>query len=535
MKASMDNSIMSTKPRVFTVFLCAAALALLIGCGQGADDSGSYYDSISLMPEDAAGPEVEPKPVYELDLSGENGVDLAQLAEYPQLKRLDLHGLGLDDLSAVTGCVGLEWLDLRGNMIDCDEYDAIAAALPMCEILWDVPLGGESYDCTVAELTLPDVDGAELEKLHYFTALGYVDATAVTDACAVAEISKALPECRFDWCVTLCGATYSAHTAELDLSGVENGSTDMLAPLAWFSGLEKADLRNWSLTLDEMNGIADSVPDTECVFSFTFAGQAVDSTVTELDIRGSTLSGTEDVMPYLRFMPQLTYLDMCGCGLSNEQMEELCQAYPNVKFVWIVQMRKWSLRTDTVAYSTKNASDSAVKLTTEDIQVLRYCTDLVALDLGHHLIDDISVIGELTELRALVLVDNLFSDLTPLEKLTKLEFVELYANPNITDIMPLVRHPSLKEINLSKCPGITDFLPFAEMTGIEMLYMNDTCCDDAMLEALRAALPNAVVHCDSIYSNGNGWRDSQRYKAMFAMFDGNFIHELFLDPESTKQ
>ena len=67
-----------------------------------------------------------------------------------------------------------------------------------------------------------------------------------------------------------------------------------------------------------------------------------------------------------------------------------------------------------------------VRLTSADIEVLKYCTDLQALDLGHQAITDISVIGDyLTQLRILILVDNKVNDLTPLSKLKHLHYLEL--------------------------------------------------------------------------------------------------------------
>lgn len=472
--------------KIFFCLFCTICITAFAGCSVPEQDiiSDTTADAVDTQtaPSDnsadnsAEAPDTTTteviEPITQLDLTLSTSGDLSRLSDYPQLESLNIKGRGFDDFAPIVQCKQLKWLDARGNSMTSAAYDALASALPECEILWDVPLLGNTYENTCETITLPEAESVTMEEL---------------------------------------------------------------SNIRYLPALKSLDLRQWRFTPAEMDAISALAPQAELLFSFTLAGIETDSTAESLDISGQTIENFEEFMICLRFMPQLTYLDMCNCGLDDSQMEELQSSFPNVKFVWIVHMLKWSLRTDTVAFSTKNASDSAVKLCTEDIQVLRYCTDLVALDLGHQLIDDISVIGQLTNLKALVLVDNIFSDLTPLNSLTKLEFVELYANPNITDITPLIAHPSLKEINISKCPGITDFSPFLEMDSIEMLYMNDTSCSMDMLYSLRQAHPDALIHCESRYSNGNGWRNSQRYKAMFAMFDGNFIHELFLDPESTGQ
>ena len=64
-------------------------------------------------------------------------------------------------------------------------------------------------------------------------------------------------------------------------------------------------------------------------------------------------------------------------------------------------------------------------MTSKDIQVLKYCTDLQALDLGHQRITDLSVIGNyLKDLRILILADNKVSDVSPLANLKHLHYLQ---------------------------------------------------------------------------------------------------------------
>ena len=69
--------------------------------------------------------------------------------------------------------------------------------------------------------------------------------------------------------------------------------------------------------------------------------------------------------------------------------------------------------------------------------MLKYCTDLRALDIGHQAITDLSVIGEhLTELRVLIIADNKVTDLTPLSNLRHLHYLEFFVN-RVSDLSPL--------------------------------------------------------------------------------------------------
>ena len=412
-----------------------------------------------------------PPPVTVLSWSEvEGGLDA--LAEYTELKSLDLRGCDADPSTlpqALAPLQKLEELDLRGIALATEDYDRIRELLPQCRIHWDVPLLGQRWDSTSEALTFP---AAERES-----------------ACE-----------------------------------------ELLAVLPLFPDLKTADLQEMTLTDEEMAALFDALPGVELRFRFTLLGHELDYDTEELDLGRTAVRDLADFRAHLRYLPKLRYVNMYASPLSDTEMAGLREEYPRIKFVWTVHLGKWSLRTDAVAFSTKNASDSAVKLHDEDIAPLRFCTDLIALDLGHHQISSLEVIGELSTLKALILVDNLISDLSPLENLTRLEFLELYANPLITDVTPLLHMPALRELNISKCYGIADFTPFTEMPGVEKLYMNDTACDLETLALLRQAHPEADIECESKYSNGLGWRSSRRYKAAVAMFERkDYVHELFQD------
>ena len=112
-------------------------------------------------------------------------------------------------------------------------------------------------------------------------------------------------------------------------------------------------------------------------------------------------------------------------------MDALNKAYPDVKFVWMVhigRIKTWDIRTDITCFSSLMYGPSYGANQDYFEPLFRYCTDLVALDLGHNQINDISLITNLKKLQILILTDNDIVDISPLAELKNLEFLEINMN-----------------------------------------------------------------------------------------------------------
>ena len=147
-------------------------------------------------------------------------------------------------------------------------------------------------------------------------------------------------------------------------------------------------------------------------------------------------------------MPYLKKIDMCGCELSDSEMEQLCNEYPDIKFVWMLHFGRWSLRTDAVAFSALNSNGEECYTQVHYAPIFKYCTDLRALDLGHSLITDISAIFSLKKLRAVILTDNKIRNIDAFAELKDLEFIEMNARNKVSSLEPLRNLDNLKYINL---------------------------------------------------------------------------------------
>ena len=115
-------------------------------------------------------------------------------------------------------------------------------------------------------------------------------------------------------------------------------------------------------------------------------------------------------------------------------------------------------------------------LTNQDIEPLRYMTNLTMLGLGNdglsprgNQITDLSPLADLTNLELLRLDSNQITDLTPLAGLTNLTWLDLWNN-QITDLAPLAGLANLIWLHLSS-NQISDLTPLAGLTNLTSLNL----------------------------------------------------------------
>lgn len=253
-------------------------------------------------------------------------------------------------------------------------------------------------------------------------------------------------------------------------------------------------------------------------------GVLVNSSISFLDFNKKQIADFNTFVNELGQFPFLTRVEMCGSNLSNEQMEFLQNTYPNIKFVWSLRLGNyWTVRTDQVAFSTNKGPGP--NLTSADVEQLKYCTDMVALDLGHNRISDISFLYHMPKLRILILVDNRVSDLTPVASCKDLVYLETFVNP-IKDVTPITNLVNLLDLNISY-NRFTDIQPILHKPRLERLFVSHTGLSMAQIQELQAEYPNLHVEYQVKESIDGGWRKVPRYRAMRTMFKTNTVSELF--------
>lgn len=250
----------------------------------------------------------------------------------------------------------------------------------------------------------------------------------------------------------------------------------------------------------------------------TFGKFSADSEATALDLGKVVVSDYDAFCRFLDQFPKLKKVNMFATKIRAKQIDMLAKRYPNVEFGWTMLIvgkdHKHTVRTDATAFSTLH-NDRSSKHNSSDFELLKYCKNLKALDIGHNNVKDLTFLKNLPELRVLIVACNAITDITPIASLEHLEYLELFKN-NITDITPLSGLTSLLDLNIC-FNRIKDWTPIYPLKKLGRLwiynsnnYSNDKPVPKKVVTALKEALPS--THIDSThYSTMGGWREHPHY------------------------
>ena len=334
--------------------------------------------------------------------------------------------------------------------------------------------------------------------------------------------------------VQIGGLRFDSGATALNLREVTGFSADaLIAMLRAFESLDLVALPS-DFTQQDVDAFSAAYPNVSLPGTAEAFGRSFDQGAEEIDLSGISMESDEPVRALIGDLPFVRTVVMCDCGLSDEQMDALRSEYPGVKFVWVVKIGSRKLRTDAIGFSTKNPSKytnpnssdaynqsvkTAERLKEGDIEALRYCTDLEALDLGHNYLTDrdLAVISGLTKLKILILADNKITDISALTTLKDLEYIELFMN-EIPDLSPLTELKNLVDVNVCKV-GVTDLSPLYELTSVRRLWyaLNPVSREEA--KRLADALPDCLCNYTVKSSTDGGWREDPRYQWMRAYFN----------------
>lgn len=246
-----------------------------------------------------------------------------------------------------------------------------------------------------------------------------------------------------------------------------------------------------------------------------------DTSATALDLGEMQVKKLDAFIEYLGQFPNLQQVDMFATRVYPASMDKLAQAFPQVEFGWTMRIGDHWVRTDATAFSTLHGNSDR-QHTEEDFRYLKYCRNLLALDIGHNAVRDVSFLYDLPKLKVLILACNQIEDITPVGSLTELEYLELFKN-DILDISPVQHCTKLLDLNIC-FNHISDWSALEGLDRLERLWLfnsNNWSDKDPVpqeaIEALKAALPDCQIDSTS-YSTLGGWRDHKRYYVVYNMF-----------------
>ena len=426
----------------------------------------------------------------------------------PQTTELHVQALAEEEMDALTYLPNLKLLDV-GSWEDYPRIRALQEAYPHCTVRYRVNIAGEQWDSDAVSLLLEDADVQELmEKLVWFEKLESVLLTGrVPDQAELQQLQRQYPEVFFLWKMDAMGMTLETDLETLDLTGVAlDNAREVEQLLPYFPKLNLVLLNGYCLPQEELVALAARYPQIRFTFELVFGDYVLRTDMEEIDISNTPLESTAQVEEFLPCFHNLKKVVMCQCGIPSEEMDALNQKYENIRFVWSVDLAGMQLRTDAV-YFTPNKW--GISCDDENIYDLRYCTDMICVDIGHHVkVRNCEWVRYMPDLKYLIIAETGISDLSPLENHESLIYLELFLS-KVKDYSPLVTCRKLEDLNLCYTQG--DAKSIGEMTWLKRLWWSGSWAGRKYLED---KLPDTYKEFLSISSTGRGWREGQNYYDM---------------------
>lgn len=431
---------------------------------------------------------------------------------YPEdTTRLTVTTLDLGDVQDLARFPRLKTL----NAVGCQDYAQLmllAKTLPDCEILYTVPLGEDVYDQDTTYLQLANADIAQLQKLlPYLPQVKEILLTGelpeMADIQSLAEIS---PNAVIRWQGTYRGFDLYMEAIHFEIGLPMKTAGEVAALLAYLPRLEVLDIRHCDLPVEEVAALCQQFPQVQCLYqkNLTIGGITVSTYAEEIDISGANITA-EEMEALLPNFTNLRKVVMRNCGIDNETMDALNRRHQDILFVWDVNLGPYvTVRTDITGFIPYKFHRN---FSQEDLYNLRYCTELIALDVGHQNLTNCEFVRYMPKLKYLILADTDIQDLTPLTGLENLVFLEIFMT-YLTDYTPLPTLTNLKDLNLTATYG--DYQIIAQMPWLERCWWGAMPLTKEQMAYLKESCPNTQFVFNNYESTGNGWRQGKYYYEM---------------------
>ncbi len=460
-------------------------------------------------------------------------------------------------------------LDLRGQDISIAHYEKLSRRMPQVEVRWDVPLSSGIYADDAAEITLSSLTKEDVKHMDHLTVLEVVDARSCQDYDQLLALMERRPEVEVRYTVTIGGADYPQDTTRLEVQafeaseldqlqyltaletvictggeasamtelqayckshsldfGVEIGGTAILdteknvtleqageadlALLGLLTEVESIHLERPNASAESLLALWEQYPEADISWSMEILGEMHSTQEEELDLSNQVITSIEEVETALRYFPGIQTVFLGQQNLDNEELAAYRdRVRDQYKVVWVVQLgNKLTSRTDATTFMPLR--EKVFYFLDDEAYNLRYCEDMVCLDIGHMAIRDLTFLEYMPHLKYLILAHTEVTNIESLRHCKELVFLELDWSC-VKDYSPLVDCTALEDLNLGKT--YCDITPILEMTWLKNLWMID-CGTRSAYIASQNMPETTTVTVSGTSTVGSGWRNLPNYYAM---------------------
>jgi len=413
------------------------------------------------------------------------------------------------------------------NAEGCTDYEALELLRqrrPELEVIYSVTLSSGNFSWDVDTLVLNSISQEDIRHLEYLPNLKSV----TLGVGSYVEHNVGLLRNYLTNAGLKFGVVIGSQILwDTDTLQEVNDITEEELELLDYLYVPQVKLVNPKVSWEAILSLKDRNPHAKISWQVSIGDLTFDETTTEVDLTMVEITDLAEVEQKLACLPNLTQVTFGLCGIDDPEWgnskselaaspiaNEDMSAYRDrvrgdYKVVWTLRLGpSIALRSDADNFMPNHFRVGI--LPDSYAYNLRYCEEMVCLDVGHMTLTDISFVEFMPNLKYFILAWTEVQYIEPIRTCKNLVFLEL-DNSCIRDISPLVDCTALEDLNL----GATycDITPLKEMTWLKNVYMIRR--HHAGVVAL--ALPDTrVVGSDvpTAATVGYGWRKLPNYYAM---------------------
>lgn len=415
--------------------------------------------------------------------------------EYPQdTAVVSISGITEEEINLLTYLPELTAVTAVG----CRTPEQMTRLRDFCQekgLSFGLRFGTKTYPDTVQELDVTGVTDGELELLQLLPELKTLHLkNPEADPETVAQLRSTYPKADISWEVEIAGVSFPDDTKEVDLSAVLESSAAQTAA-----------------------GTAAGTQTAAGAQTTTGTATGTQSTKETQSTAPAVTLNLEDLEKKMSYLPDAKQVFLGKCGLDNEELAALRERVrDSYKLVWTVRLgKKLTARTDDTTFMP--VREHVYYFLDEDAYNLRYCEDMLCVDVGHMGLTNIDFVKGMPHLQILILAHNgQMQDISPISSCKELIFLELDWSA-VKDFTPLVGCTSLEDLNI----GLTypSVEPLMQMTWLKNLWM----VDRGGAYQLSQALPDTKIVASADVTVGAGWRNLPNYYKMRDMLGMEYM------------
>jgi hypothetical protein len=392
----------------------------------------------------------------------------------------------------------------------CDDYAQLHRLLtenPDTEVIYNVPIAGKKYSQDAVRVTASGLTAEDAENMAYLPDLEQVWVSDCDDYELLQSLQQENPQWNLEYTVSLGGREFASNAVSVQISDAT--AQEVASSMKGFTALKKMTLTNPKAELYELLDLRARNPEVDLSWQVEICGITADESTTELDLSGILLYSPDEVEPLANLLPNLEKLIMSDCGIDNETMAAFRErARDRYKVVWTVYLSdKAKCRTDDTYFMPIQQGE--YYLLDKHTVNLKYCEDMVCIDVGHHKIYNIDFVAYMPKLKYLVIAHTEVQDVSPIVNCQELVYLEVDWS-TIKDYTPIAQLKKLEDLNLNQT--YCDLTPIMEMTWLKNLWMPGRGYEWG--QKVTEALPNTRVVLVDTHAPGEGWRNLQNYYDM---------------------